>query len=119
MSCITENTIVIKPSDEKQFLKEVKKFEFDYRLSNVKEVFNNKDMIIFVADCNGDLPWEMESDTIVPLIMETNYGDEDEDSYWTRKSGIGDVPETCAELLKDMVTPEEYEVIEDRIAYTF
>ena len=116
MSCITENTIVMKASDEDQFLKEVEQYEGIHRLSGVVKVFKNNDIAVYVFDCNGDSPWEVESDTIAPIILETNYGDGD--GYWTRLNG-NDVSETCRELLQNMLTETEFKSLEDAIEYTF
>ena len=63
MSCITENTIVIKASAKNALKKDIdlaiNDTHYRFRLQNVKKAFENNEYVVYIFDCNGDQPWEV------------------------------------------------------------
>ena len=130
MSCLTENTIVIKPDAEER-LKHDLEFARDTwcRINGDKCVFRNKDYVVYIFDCNGDQPWEImdgeERDALQlersdVVVTETNYGD----FCWTlinkgKKKGLRDTRWHLITYMKRRVTPDEFEILKERIAYSW
>lgn len=116
MSQITENTIVVKAELEQQLLADAEKYADTYhRVSGFNRVYGDDKIVVYVFDANGDGPWEVESDTVEYLALETDYLDGDEP--WTRINGE-DSDMTIAEWLKDQIPEEEYEKVVKAISYS-
>ena len=115
MSQLTENTIVIAACQKQFFLDDCDRFKDEYRM-DVKQVFENDGICIFVTDCNGDLPWDIETYTKCnPWIYETRYGKKARRTLVdSRNSGL-----CLAAYIKrsGLVTPEQMKEIEEKIAY--
>ena len=116
MSCITENTIVIKKENETQLLKDYEKYECDHRLSGFNRVYDGTDICVYVFDANGDGPWEIEPDTVEWMALETYYLDDEE--LWTRFSDESTQEETIAEWLKGIILEPEYSKVIKSISYS-
>lgn len=120
MSQITENTVIIKPDAEARLLEDLNSVDY---VSGIYKAFENKDMIIYNFDCNGDVPWEIEDSSTMKLdyqndliALETNYLDGD--GYWTR-TPKGDVKEANLILwLKGKVTKAELKTIRKHTEYS-
>lgn len=120
MSQITENTVIIKPDAEARLLEDLNSVDY---VSGIYKAFENKDMIIYNFDCNGDVPWEIEDSSTMKLdyqndliALETNYLDGD--SYWTR-TPKGDIEEANLILwLKGKVTKAELKTIKKHTEYS-
>lgn len=120
MSQITENTVIIKPDAEARLLEDLNSVDY---VSGIYKAFENKDMIIYNFDCNGDAPWEIENSSTMKLdyqndliALETNYLDGD--SYWTR-TPKGDIEEANLILwLKGKVTKAELKTIKKHTEYS-
>ncbi len=120
MSQITENTVIIKPDAEARLLEDLNSVDY---VSGIYKAFENKDMIIYNFDCNGDVPWEIEDSSTLKLdyqndliALETNYLDGD--SYWTR-TPKGDIEEANLILwLKGKVTKAELKTIKKHTEYS-
>lgn len=120
MSQITENTVIIKPDAEARLLEDLNSVDY---VSGIYKAFENKDMIIYNFDCNGDAPWEIEDSSTMKLdyqndliALETNYLDGD--SYWTR-TPKGDIEEANLILwLKGKVTKAELKTIKKHTEYS-
>jgi len=120
MSCITENTIVIKPDAEERVMNDLR----GYGCSGINSVWRNDKMVIILFDNNGDNPWDIEginnlqADWEDFYVIETNYGDDD--GYWTQVfvDGHG-VPYDGEALdwLYDNLDISEYYTVKDLIAY--
>ena len=109
MSMITECTVVIKKEDAtklEQLAKERKNRE-----SNVVQAFSNKDICVYVFDCNGE-PLNIQ-DNIDCIIVEVNYGGSEE--FWTLHNGK-DSDKSATELLREMLTEKEFDSL--HIEYT-
>ncbi len=121
MSCITENTIIVKPDAEIRCLEDLNGVGY---VSGIYKAFENKDMVIFNFDCIGDVPWEIEDSDRLKLdlqkdliILETNYGDSD--GYYTR-TPEGDVNDkNMLEWLKDKVSKADFKAIKKHTAYSW
>lgn len=123
MSCITENTVVIKPNAVDRVMFDLQ----DYGCSGIKNVWSNDKMVIILFDCNGDNPWDIQGtdhtqagwDDI--LAIETNYGDGD--GYWTqiitKEYGAGVFDGELLDWLHDVLTEQEYNEVKPLIEYTF
>ena len=120
MSQITENTIVFKPEAEAVFLRDVEANKDCFYSNSVRKVFENKDFMAYVFDCNGDMPWQMggcELGRPELIAMETSYGDDD--GYWTTVEG-SDTPEgvTLTDWMKTKLTEEEFKVYSEKTQFT-
>ncbi len=116
MSMITENTIVVKANLEQQLLADAAKYANTYhRVSGFNRVYSNNEIVVYVFDANGDSPWEVESDTVEYLALETDYLDGDDP--WTRIDGK-DCDITIAEWLKEKIPEEEYVKVVESISYS-
>jgi hypothetical protein len=123
MSQITENTLIIKKSDEHNFEKDYDRYEDDYRLNHIQQVFDGRmddgeEICIYVLDCNGDLPWELESDCLCqPIAMETYYFDDNE--LWTRLKGSDSDYSLKEYVIKNLtLSDEEMNNLLDKISYS-
>ncbi len=120
MSQITENTVIVKPDAETRCLADLNSVSY---VSKIQKAFENKDMVIFIFDCNGDAPWEIENSDSLTLdyqndliCLETNYLDGDD--MWTR-TPKGDIEEpTLIDWLRNKVTKSELKTIKKHIAYS-
>ena len=120
MSQITENTVIVRPEAETRCLEDLNSVNY---VSGIQKSFENKDMVIFIFDCNGDAPWEIEDSNTLQLdyqkdllCLETNYLDGD--VMWARTPD-GDIKEaTLIDWLKDKVTKAELKTIRKHIAYS-
>ena len=120
MSQITENTIVFKPEAEAIFLRDVETYKGCFYSNSVRKVFENKDFMAYVFDCNGDMPWQINSCKLGRpelIAMETSYGDDGE--YWTTVEGA-DTPEgvTLTDWMKTKLTEEEFKVYSEMTRFT-
>lgn len=122
MSCITENTIVIRPDAEERVMNDLK----SYGCSGINSVWRNDKMVIILFDNNGDDPWDIEGTDNLQAdwedfyVIETNYGDSD--GYWTQVFENGCcVPYEgdAIDWLHDNLDLSEYHTVEDLIRYTF
>lgn len=123
MSCITENTVVIRMGATDRIIADLN----EYGCSGINEVFMNDKIEIILFDCNGDSPWDIvNSDKLKAkvddiLAIETNYGDGD--SYWTRvwtdKYGLSEYDGEILDWLHDNLELNEYYTVKDLIRYTF
>ena len=128
MSCITENTIVIKASAENALKKDIdlaiNDTYYRFRLQNVKKAFENDEYVVYIFDCNGDQPWEVADADYFSLdwgdviAMETVY----EDGRWTRytdKDGVmQDTNRKLTTIMKNKLTEIEYENLCQNIMYS-
>ena len=73
MSQITENTIVIHKSQKQDLLEDYKRFGSKYKME-LNLVYEDDNICVYITDCNGDLPWDIETTKCVPWLMETDYG---------------------------------------------
>ena len=120
MSCITENTIVIKNSDVEKFQKVINDSRNQYGLiDNVQEVFKNEELSIFVFDCNGE-PIAVE-EQICFLVLETNYLDNEPlhtQIYDIKNKTIRDVRYRAKYWIKKMIGDIDFNTIQSRLVYT-
>ena len=128
MSCITENTIVIKPLAEKTLLEDIRKVEDEFRIGGLQCIFRNKDYLVYIFDCNGDQPWEIVDSGFLDLdfskdvyASETYYP---EDGRWTQVfdenfGKIGDSFRKLITLMKSKLTNSEYIDLKQKIQYTY
>ena len=121
MSCLTENTIVIKSSDIDNLntLFKIHQKEYGSYIKNPVEVFKNNELAIFVFDCNGQ-PLGIE-ENLEWLILETNFLDGD--GYYTQRYNSNldfceEVETPAKELIKSMLNEEEYENIKNKLLYS-
>ena len=120
MSMITENTVVIRSKDVEKLHEAFQQQIETYGLvDNPVEVFNNGNISIWVFDCNGQ-PLGVE-ENLDFLILETNYLDDE--PYYTQcydenKGYCVDTEQTAEELIRKMVTVNEFEEIRERIGYS-
>lgn len=120
MSMITENTVIVKPEAEDRLLEDLSSVNY---VSGVQKAFENNDMVIYIFDCNGDAPWEIENSDSLKLdyqndliAIETNYLDGD--GYWTR-TPKGDIKEANLYMwLKGKVSKSELKLIIKRTEYS-
>lgn len=115
MSQITENTIVINKEDEQQLLNDYQRYkDTHHRIREFNRVYADERICIYVFDANGDTPWEIESDTLTPIALETRFSD----WTWTRVNG-NDFGWTLKRWLRKMIPEEKYKDVCNDIAYTF
>lgn len=125
MSCITENTIVVRKSAEPDLLHDFSCEDAEMcRLRNCNRVYDNEEIVVYVFDCNGDQPWDVvggDGLKLKPediLCTETKY---DEDELWTRVNTDGILRDTETPLdvfLKPLVPGNDYEDLAERISYS-
>ncbi len=128
MSCITENTIVIRPEAEPVLLSDIEKVGDIYRVSDLKCKFRNNEYVAYIFDCNGDQPWEVADAGTLDLDFEkdvigteTVYPD---GGRWTQildtKTGYWeDSDKKLSTIMKQKLTPEEFEAYKKGTAYTY
>lgn len=120
MSCITENTIVMKNCNIEAFLKaiDVNKNQYGW-VNNIKEVFKNEDLTIFVFDCNGE-PIAVEEEKCF-LVLETNYldGEPLRTQLFDAKSGkVRDVRNRAKYWIKKIIGAECFDSIQNGLIYS-
>ena len=116
MSCITENTMIINKKDEDDVRKDYLKYKDTYhRISGFKRIYTDNKISIYVFDANGDSPWELEADTVVPIALETNYLTGERP--WTRINGKT-YGWPLKRWLKGKIPDEEYSKVRKSIAYS-
>ena len=120
MSCITENTIVVKNDDVQAFFKAVEEHRSKYgRINNLNNVFNNDKLTIFVFDCNGE-PIAVE-EQIKFLVLETNYLDGE--SFHTQifdviQKMIRDARYRAKYWIKKMIGDTDFNAVQSKLVYT-
>ena len=122
MSCITENTVVIKSNAVDRVMFDLQ----DYGCSGIKNVWSNDKMVVILFDNNGDSPWDIKGTANTQaqwddiLALETNYGDDD--GYWTQiiteEYGAAHFDGELLDWLHDVLTEQEYNEVKPLIAYT-
>ena len=126
MSCFTENTIVVKREAEEKLKHDLEAGRDWCRIRGDKCVFRNNKYAVYIFDCNGDQPWEVmfgeDRDNLLLewsdiVATETYYGD----GRWTRVYKNGRIEDTRFKLvtyMKNRLTPDEYEIIKKKTAYS-
>ncbi len=114
---LTENTIVIEKSLEPRFLEEAEKYANSYhRVDNLRRVYGDDKIVIYVFDADGDTPWEIEKDTVEYLALETYYLDGEEP--WSRFKDQNEESKNIAEWLKGRAPEDQYDDIASKISYS-
>lgn len=124
MSCLTENTIVVKREAEERLVHDLEVGRGWCRIRNETCVFKNDEYVIYVFDANGDQPWDvmfgtewkklkLQREDIV--ATEINYLEGD--VCWTR-TGDAEIDETLIQYMKKFLTPEEWEVVKEETEYS-
>lgn len=120
MSCITENTIVIRNEDIDKFEDAVDDNKDKYGwIGNVNAVFSNVEYAIFVFDCNGE-PLAVE-EQINFLVLETNYLDGEPlhtQIYDNKTKKHRDARYRAKYWIKKMIGEENFNAIQRRLIYT-
>ncbi len=120
MSCITENTIVIKNNDIEKFWKAINDNKNQYGwINNVEDVFSNEELSIFVFDCNGE-PIAIE-EQICFLVLETNYLDGEPlhtQIYDIKNKTIRDARYRAKYWIKNMIGDASFNAIQNGLVYT-
>lgn len=112
---ITENIVVVKTGDEQQLQDDFCRYQGTHRLSKFNKVYGDTNIVVYVFDANGDSPWELESDTVVPLALETNYLDGERP--WTRVNGK-DYDWPLSRWLKRKIPVDQYEQVKQKLQYS-
>ena len=124
MSCITENTLVIKASVENQVIADLR----NYGCDGINCIVRTDEYVCVVYDCNGDSPWDILPSDEVQLqdmggivAIEINYGDED--GPWTRvfddrKGYLVDYEDSICSYMKDILDRDSYIDFVERAEYT-
>jgi len=124
MSCITENTIVVKPDAVPTLLKDLDKAKADYRISGINMVYSDDKYAIYVFDCNGDMPWQIADKGVFALdfkdvyATETNYGE----FRWTQTytNGVGrDSHNWLITCMKNKLDDVSWKKVKKAIEYTW
>lgn len=121
MSQITENTVVIKPTEQHHIMIA---YDVESRLSrmrNLKKVYHSEKTIIYTFDCNGDpFYYNHEEYNLECDVIETNYFDNE--PLYTRvrkKNGVlEDTRLHAYNYIKKMIGEGEYLKIKDSLRYS-
>lgn len=120
MSCITENTIVIKNEDIDKFENAINDNRNKYGwIGNSKSIFSNNEYSIFVFDCNGE-PLAIE-EQIGFLVLETNYLDGESlhtQVYDSKTKKIRDARYRARHWIKKMIGDASFNAIRNKLVYT-
>ncbi|MBR6475397.1 MAG: hypothetical protein IKS98_08095 [Lachnospiraceae bacterium] len=124
MSCITENTLVVRASVENKAITDLR----NYGCDGINCIVRTDEYVCVVYDCNGDSPWDIceRDELLLPdmngiVALETNYGDED--GPWTRvfddrKGYLVDYDGSIFTYMKDILNESDYLDFVERAEYT-
>ena len=108
--------MIIKKEDEKVVQKDYKKYKDTYHhITDFKRIYTDNNISIYIFDANGDSPWELECDTVIPIAIETYYLDGEKP--WTRING-NDCSFSLKQWLKGKVSANIYKDICKNIEYS-
>lgn len=116
MSCLTENTILIKTKDADKFINIISENE-NYK--NTMRFFHNEEYSLYAFDCNGQ-PMEIE-DSIDFLVLETNYLDGEPlytQIYDNNTNSIRDSRNRASYWIKKYVGEERFERLKQYLKYS-
>lgn len=124
MSCLTENTLVIRAGVENEAIADLR----NYGCDGINCIVRTDEYVCVVYDCNGDSPWDILPSDEVQLqdmggivAIETNYGDED--GPWTRifdekKGYLVDYEDSIFSYMKGILDGDSYLDFVERAEYT-
>ena len=120
MSCITENTIVIKNKDIRLFENAIDDNRKKYGwINNLQDVYHNEKLSIFTFDCNGQ-PLSIE-EQVDFLVLETNYLDGEPlytQVYDVKTNAITDARYRAKHWIKKLIGEEPFKKIQDALVYS-
>ena len=120
MSCVTENTIVIKSVDAQIFMNAVCDNRKRYGwINNLQKVYQNEELIIITFDCNGE-PFSIE-EQVEFLVMEMNCLD-GEPMYTQlrdpKTNKVTDVRYRAQHWIKKLIGSEAFDEIKTNLVYS-
>lgn len=120
MSCITENTIVVKNQDIPVLGIAIKDNREKYGwVKNLQAVFHNDELSIFTFDCNGDA--HSVDEQVDFLVFETNYLDGEPLITQVRDSETGAVKNARARAkywIKKLIGEDAFRKIQGDLVYS-
>ena len=120
MSCITENTIVIRNEDIPKFEDAIDDHKDKYGwIGDSTPIFVNEELAIFVFDCNGE-PLAIE-EQVEFLVLETNYLDGEPlhtQVYDHKKNERRDARYRAKYWIKKLIGEADFNAIQDKLIYT-
>ena len=120
MSCVTENTIVVKNQDIPMLGIAIKNNREKYGwIKNLQAVFHNDELSIFTFDCNGEA--YSVDEQVEFLVFETNYLDGDPFITKVRDNKAGVVKNVryrAKHWIKKLIGADAFRKIQSDLVYS-